>query len=76
MDLPDRYALIDYVTYYLQPLLRLLAGVAIIGVIACLNWYGTIKKDVVGWISNRVFGGEIGSKASAGGLFMAVTGFG
>jgi hypothetical protein len=69
-------ALIQYITYYLQPLVGLLAGMAIIAVVAYLNWYGTIKKDVVAWISSSVFGAKMGSEESADGLFMAVTGFG
>ena len=70
------HALIHYITYYVQPLLGLLAGVVVIGVVAYLNWYGAIKQDVVSWISRRIFDGEIESEASADGLFMAVTGFG
>jgi hypothetical protein len=45
--------------HYVQPLLGLLVGMVVIGVVAYLNWYGTIKQDVVSWISSRVFGGQI-----------------
>jgi len=70
------HALVNYIAYYLQPLLGLLAGVLLIGAIAFVNWYGTIKQHIVAWISSNVFRGHIESEVSADGLFMAVSGFG
>jgi hypothetical protein len=65
--------MIAYIHFYLQPLIVLLVGVAVISFVGFMNWYGDIKEKSVKWIANKIFGGKYKSDISADNLFMHIT---
>jgi hypothetical protein len=66
---------LNYVIWYMQPLLGLLIGVLVLSFVGYINWVGTIKRDTTSWFAKHLFDGGFESDASADGLFMAVSGF-
>jgi hypothetical protein len=66
---------VNYIAYYYQPLIGLIAGVIVLGLVAYINWYGTVKVDVVQWIARHVFRNQYMSVKSADGLFMTVSAY-
>ena len=68
-------SIINYIVIYNQPLSGLIIGLAIIGFVGYINWYGTVKADTIRWIAKCIFRDEFRSEVSADGLFMAATGF-
>jgi hypothetical protein len=67
--------IIRYATTYFQPLTGLFVGGAILALVGYVNWYGTVKTDVVRWIAKHIFRDEFRSEKSADGLLMAITSF-
>jgi len=68
-------SIISYVGTYFQPLVGLLIGAAFLALVGYINWYGTVKADLVRWTAKHIFRNEFKSERSADGLFMAITGF-
>lgn len=67
--------LIAYVTTYWEPLTGMAAGILIFIFIGYMNWYGTVKTDIVRWIAKHIFRNGFRSETSADGLFMTATSF-
>jgi hypothetical protein len=67
-----RSLIFDFVTHW-QPVAGLCIGVVLLAFVAYINWYGTVKADIVHWIGKSVFRNGFRSEASANGLFMVGT---
>src|SRR5262249_16763994 len=63
-------SIINYIGIYNQPLSGLIIGLAIIGFVGHINWYGTVKADTIRWIAKCIFRDEFRSKVSADGLLL------
>jgi hypothetical protein len=66
-------AMLNYITFYIQPIIVLLIGIVILVFVGYINWYGTIKANAVRWIGKYIFRNQFRSEQSADGLFMVGT---
>jgi hypothetical protein len=66
---------LNYITFYIQPLIGLFIGLMILAFVSYTNWHGTVKVDTVRWIGKYIFRNQFRSEKSADGLFMTITSF-
>jgi uncharacterized membrane protein len=68
-------SILGYITIDIQPLFGLLIGTFLLAFVAYINWYGTLKKDVIKWIASYIFRNAFRSEVSADSLFMVTSSF-
>ncbi len=67
--------IVSYLAQFGQPLSGLFVGILLFVFVGFINWYGTIKGQIVNRIAKSFFRNEYKSNSSAADLFMVVSSF-